>query len=90
MEERASGIKVLLLSLILLFSLHLNLERLIDEILEREKDAKRELDSKDREKKSKANKEKATAEQVRKQAMERMAKRKSDDQENKQKKPKIR
>ena len=79
MEERASGIEVE----------QTELERLIDEILEREKDAKRELDSKDREKKSKADKEKATAEQVRKQAMERMAKR-SDDQENKQKKPKIR
>ena len=79
MEERASGIEVE----------QTELERLIDEILEREKDAKRELDSKYREKKSKADKEKATAEQVRKQAMERMAKR-SDDQENKQKKPKIR
>ena len=79
MEERASGIEVE----------QTELERLIDEILEREKDAKRELDSKDREKKSKADKEKATAEQVRKQAMERMAKR-NDDQENKQKKPKIR
>ena len=79
MEERASGIEVE----------QTELERLIDEIFEREKDAKRELDSKDREKKSKADKEKATAEQVRKQAMERMAKR-SDDQENKQKKPKIR
>ena len=70
MEERASGIEVE----------QTELERLIDEILEREKDAKRELDSKDREKKSKADKEKATAKQVRKQAMERMAKR-SDDQE---------
>ena len=79
MEERASGIEVE----------QTELERLIDEILEREKNAKRELDSKDREKKSKADKEKATAEQVRKQAMERMAKR-SDDQENKEKKPKIR
>ena len=58
MEERASGIEVE----------QTELERLIDEILEREKDAKRELDSKDREKKSKADKEKATAEQVRKQA----------------------
>ena len=80
MEERASGIEVE----------HTELEKLIDEILEREKDAKRELDSKDREKKSKADKEKATAEQVRKQAMERMVKRTGDDQENKQRKPKIR
>ena len=72
MEENVSGIEVE----------QTELERLIDEILKREKDAKRELDSKD--------KKKATAEQVRKQATERMAKRKSDDQENKQKKSKIR
>ncbi|XP_068761324.1 caldesmon-like [Montipora capricornis] len=80
MEEKASGIEVE----------QSELEKLIEEILEREKNAKNELESKDREKKSKAEKEKASAEEVRKQAMERMAKRKGDDEENKEKKPKIR
>lgn len=80
MEERASGVEVE----------QTELDSLLEEILEREKDAKKELDSKDREKKSKADKEKATAEEVRKRAMERMAKPKIDDQENKQKKPKVR
>lgn len=78
MEERAVGVEVE----------QMELDSLLEEILEREKDAKKELDSKDREKKSKTNKEKATAEEVRKRAMERMAKPKIDDQENKQKKPK--
>ncbi|KAJ7380684.1 hypothetical protein OS493_007051 [Desmophyllum pertusum] len=52
-EERASGIQVE----------QTELDSLLEEILEREKDAKRELDSKDSEKKSKADKEKATAEE---------------------------
>ena len=68
MEERASGVEVE----------QTELDSLLEEILEREKDAKKELDSKDREKKSKADKEKATAEEVRKRAMERMAKPKID------------
>ena len=80
MEEKASGIEVE----------QSELEKLIEEILEREKNAKSELESKDREKKSKAEKEKASAEEVRKQAMERMAKPKGVDEENKEKKPKIR
>lgn len=80
MEEKASGIEVE----------QTELEKLIEEILEREKNAKNELESKEREKKSKAEKEKASAEEVRKQAMERMAKRKGDDEENREKKPKIR
>lgn len=80
MEEKASGIEVE----------QSELEKLIEEILEREKNAKNELESKEREKKSKAEKEKASAEEVRKQAMERMAKRKGDDEENREKKPKIR
>ena len=54
MEERAPGIEVEQAE-----TLQTQLERLIDEILERKKDAKRELDSKDREQKSKADKEKA-------------------------------
>ena len=66
------------------------LDSLLEELLEREKDAKKELGSKDREKKSKEQgKGKGQAEEVRKQAMERMVKPK-DDQENKQKKPKVR
>ena len=66
MEERASGVEVE----------QMELDSLLEEILEREKDAKKEL--------------KATAEEVRKRAMERMAKPKIDDQENKQKKSKVR
>ena len=62
MEERASGVEVE----------QTELDSLLEEILERENDAKKELNSKDREKKSKAGKEKATAEEVRKRAMERM------------------
>ena len=80
MEEKASGIEVE----------QSELEKLIEEILEREKNARNELESREREKKSKAEKEKASAEEVRKQAMERMAKRKGDDEENREKKPKIR
>lgn len=52
----------------------MELDNLLEEILEQENDAKKELDSKDLEKKSKADKEKATAEEVRKRLMERMAK----------------
>lgn len=79
-EENASGIEVE----------QSELEKLIEEILEREKNAKNELESKDREKRSKVEKEKALAEKVRKEAMERMAKRKGDDEDNKENKPKIR
>ena len=80
MEEKASGIDVE----------QTELESLLEEILEREKEAKKNLELKDRDKKSKVEKEKATAEEVRKQALERMAKPKVEDQENKQKKPKVR
>lgn len=52
----------------------MELDNLLEEILEQENDTKKELDSKDLEKKSKADKEKATAEEVRKRPMERMAK----------------
>ena len=78
MEERASGIEME----------QSELDSLLEGTLEREKDDKKELDSKDCEKKSKADKEKATA--VRKRAMERMAKLNIDDHENKQKKAKVR
>ena len=80
MEEKASGIEVE----------QTELDSLLEEILEREKEAKKDLESKDRDKKSKVEKEKATAEEVRKRALERMAKPKVEDQENKQKKPKVR
>ena len=56
--------------------------------MEQEKEAN--LESKDGDKKSKVEKEKATAEEVRKRALERMAKPKLEDHENKQKKPKVR
>ena len=80
MEEKASGIEVE----------QTELDSLLEEILEREKEAKKDLESKDRDKNSKVEKEKATAEEVRKRALERMAKPKVEDQENKQKKPKVR
>jgi len=64
MEERALRVEVE----------QMELDNLLEEILEQENDAKKELDSKDLEKKSKADKEKATAEEVRKRPMERMAK----------------
>lgn len=64
MEERALRVEVE----------QMELDSLLEEILEQENDAKKELDSKDLEKKSKADKEKATAEEVRKRLMERMAK----------------
>lgn len=64
MEERALRVEVE----------QMELDNLLEEILEQENDAKKELDSKDLEKKSKADKEKATAEEVRKRLMERMAK----------------
>ena len=80
MEEKASGIDVE----------QTELDSLLEEILEREKEAKKDLESKDRDKKSKVEKEKATAEEVRKRALERIAKPKVEVQENKQKKPKVR
>ena len=80
MEEKASGIEVE----------QTELDSLLDKILELEKEAKKDLESKDWDKKSKVEKEKATAEEVRKRALERMAKPKVEDQENKQKKPKVR
>lgn len=64
MEERALRVEVE----------QMELDNLLEEILEQENDTKKELDSKDLEKKSKADKEKATAEEVRKRLMERMAK----------------
>ena len=72
MEEKASGIEVE----------QTELDSLLEEILEREKEAKKDLESKDRDKKSKVEKEKATAEEVRKRALERIAKPKVEDQEN--------
>ena len=80
MEEKASGINVE----------QTELDSLLEEILEWEKEAKKDLESKDRDKKSKVEKEKATAEEVRKRALERIAKPKVEVQENKQKKPKVR
>ena len=80
MEEKASGIDVE----------QTDLDSLLEEILEWEKEAKKDLESKDRDKKSKVEKEKATAEEVRKRALERIAKPKVEVQENKQKKPKVR
>ena len=58
MEEKASGIDVE----------QTELESLLEEILEREKEAKKDLELKDRDKKSKVEKEKATAEEVRNRA----------------------
>lgn len=49
------------------------LDTLLEEILEREKDGKAKIESQDLDKNKKAGKEKATAEEARKQAMERMA-----------------
>ena len=49
---------------------------MLEEIVEREKNAKAKIESQDLDKIKKAEKEKATAEEVRKQAMERMALRK--------------
>ncbi|XP_068674873.1 uncharacterized protein [Montipora foliosa] len=62
-EEKASGIHVEISEL----------DSLLEEILEREKDGKAKIESQDLDKNRKAEKEKATAEEVRKQAMERMA-----------------
>lgn len=64
-EERASGIDTEEVS---------ELEALLEDILEREKEAKEKLDAEDVEKKKTAGKEKAAAEEVRKQALERMSK----------------
>ena len=61
-EEKASGIKVETSEL----------DNLLEEIIEREKNVKAKIESQDMDKNKKAEKEKATAEEVRKQAMERM------------------
>lgn len=61
-EEKASGIEVETSEL----------DNLLEEIIEREKNAKAKIESQDMDKNKKAEKEKATAEEVRKQAMERM------------------
>lgn len=68
-EERASDIDVE----------QTDLDTLLEEILEREKEAKLKLESQDVEKKNKGEKEKAAAEEIRKQALQRMAKRNSED-----------
>ena len=68
-EEKASGIDVE----------QTELEILLEDILEREKGAKLKLESQDVEKKNKGEKEKAAADEVRKQALQRMAKRNSED-----------
>ena len=62
-EQKASGIHVEISEL----------DSWLEEILEREKDGKANIESQDLDKNKKAEKEKATAEEVRKQAMERMA-----------------
>ena len=62
-QEKASGIHVEISEL----------DTLLEEILEREKDGKAKIESQDLDKNKKAGKEKATAEEARKQAMERMA-----------------
>ena len=46
---------------------------LLEDIIERDKNAKAKIESQDLDKNKKAEKEKATAEEVRKQTMERMA-----------------
>ena len=48
------------------------LDNLLEEIIEREKNPKAKIESQDMDKNKKAEKEKATAEEVRKQGMERM------------------
>ena len=69
-EQRASGIDV---------PDQTELDILLEDILEREREAKLKLDVQDLEKKNNAAKEKSAAEEVRKQALDRMGKRKSDD-----------
>ena len=61
-EEKVSGIEVETSEL----------DNLLEEIIEREKNAKAKIESQDMDKNKKAEKEKATAEEVRKQTMERM------------------
>ena len=61
-EEKASGIEVETSEL----------DNLLEEIIEKEKNAKAKIDLQDMDKNKRAEKEKATAEEVRKQAMERM------------------
>ena len=68
-EEKASGIDVDISEL----------DELLEDILEREKEAKAALELQDIEKTKKVEKEKETAEQVRQQAMEKMSKRKSEE-----------
>lgn len=68
-EEKASGIDVV----------QTELDILLEDILEREKEAKLKLESQDVEKKNKVEKEKGAAEEIRKQALQRMAKRNSED-----------
>ena len=62
-EEKASGIKVETSEL----------DILLEDIIERDKNAKAKIESQDLDKNKKAEKEKATAEEVSKQAMEKMA-----------------
>ena len=62
-QEKASGIHVEISEL----------DTLLEEMLEREKDGKAKIESQDLDKNKKAGKEKTTAEEARKQAMERMA-----------------
>ena len=62
-EEKASGIEVETSEL----------DILLEDIIEREKNAKAKIESQDVDKNKKAEKEKATAEEVTQQAMERMA-----------------
>ena len=69
-EQRASGIDP---------DEPTELEILLEDILEREREAKERLDAEDADKKKSAGKDKAAAEQVRKQALERMSSRKGSD-----------
>ena len=64
MEEKMLGIEVE----------QTEFDSLLEEILEQEKEAKKDLEWKDWDKKSEVEKEKMTAEEVRKRALERMAK----------------
>ena len=79
-EEKASGIDVEVTEL----------DAILEDILERERDAKERLDSEELQKKTKSGKEKAAAEEVRKQALERMGKRNCDDDDEMPKPKKVR
>ena len=74
-EEKASGIAVE----------QTELDNLLEEILEREKVAKLKFDSQDLENKNKSDKEKVRAENVRKQALETMARKSEDGEKQKTK-----